>query len=339
MKLLLSLTWIALLLGVLPRAFGAELINGAGATFPEPLYSKWFSEFQKVEKEIRINYQPIGSGGGIQQFLRDTVDFGATDAPMTNEELAKASRPVLHLPTVLGAVVVTYNLPGVSAKLQLTGELIAEIYLGKITDWSDAKVKALNPKLNLPKQPILVVRRSDGSGTTGIFTDYLAKVSAPWKNSVGAGKAVSWPVGLGGKGNEGVASLVKQTPGAIGYVELVYAKTSGLPYAAIQNKAGKFVEASIQGVTAAAAGSLKMMPADFRVSITNAEGAGSYPISGFTYLLVYQTMKGEKGKGLVKFLRWALRDGQTYAEPMAYAPLPGSLAKKVIAKVDGITIQ
>lgn len=320
-------------------AHAATLINGAGATFPYPLYSKWFSEYQKVDSAVQINYQSIGSGGGIRQLLEKTVDFGASDAPMTEEQLAKSQIPVVHVPTVLGAVVLTYNLAELSAPLKLSPELVADIFLGRVKKWNDERLMALNPGVKLPDASVLVVHRSDGSGTTGIFTDYLSKVSADWKSKVGSGTAVRWPSGLGGKGNEGVAGLVKQTPGSIGYVELVYAKNNGLAYASLKNKFGAFVEPTMQAVTAAASGVLKSMPADFRVSITDAEGKGAYPISGFTYLLVYKTMPKEKGAPLVKFLKWAVKDGQRFAEPLSYAPLPKAMVSKVSAKIDEIAVQ
>lgn len=315
------------------------LINGAGATFPYPLYSKWFSDYRKVDADTQINYQSIGSGGGIRQFTEGTVDFGASDAPMTDEQLAKAKTPVLHIPTVLGAVVLTYNVPGIKQALNLDGGAVAGIFLGKITKWNDPAIAALNPGAKLPKDDILVVHRSDGSGTTGIFTDYLTKVSPEWKSKVGTGTAVNWPAGLGGKGNEGVSGLVKQTPGSIGYVELIYAKNNKLGYASIKNKAGKTVEPSSASVSTAAAGALKTMPADFRVSITDAEGDASYPISGFTYLLVSKSMPKDKGGRIVKFLKWALKEGQVSAEPLGYAPLPSALLPKVNAKVAEITLK
>jgi len=312
------------------------LINGAGATFPYPLYTKWFSEYQKIDPNIQLNYQSIGSGGGIRQFSEKTIDFGATDVPMTDEQITKAGAPVLHIPTVMGAVVLTYNLPGIAASLKLGPEVIANIFLGTIKNWNDPAIKKLNPDIPLPELAIAVVRRSDGSGTTGIFTDYLSKISPEWKAKVGQGASVNWPVGLGGKGNEGVTGLVKQTPGAIGYVELIYAENTKLSYAAIQNKAGQFVTPSMKTVSSAAAGSLKTMPDDFRISITNAEGKSSYPISGFTYLLVYKNMLGDKGVKFVKFLNWALADGQKFAEPLSYAPLPKELVSKVQNKVKTI---
>jgi phosphate transport system substrate-binding protein len=322
-------------------AQAATQINGAGATFPYPLYSKWFSEYQKISSEVQINYQSIGSGGGIRQFLDGTIDFGATDAPMTDEQLSKAKSPVLHIPTVLGAVVLTYNLPEIGAKLQLASDVVAEIFLGKITKWNDPKIAAANPGLKLPDTAILVAHRSDGSGTTNIFVDFLSKVSPEWKQKVGVGTAVNWPTGLGGKGNEGVTGLIKQTPGAIGYVELIYAESNKLPVVTLKNKAGAWVQPSVKTVTAAAEGSLKTIPDDMRVSITNAEGKDSYPVAGFTYLLVGQDLKaqGAKGESFVKFLKWAVGDGQKMAEPLAYAPLPKSLIKKVEAKIASIQTQ
>jgi phosphate transport system substrate-binding protein len=308
-------------------------INGAGASFPYPLYTKWFDAYQKTNKDVQINYQSIGSGGGIKQILEKTVDFGASDAPMSDEQLKKAASPLLHIPTVLGAVVVIYNVPGV-ADLKLSGEVIADIFLGKITKWDDSRIKSLNPTEKSLTGDILVTHRADGSGTTNIFTDFLAKVSPQWKEKVGVGTQVNWPVGTGGKGNEGVAGSVKQMTKSIGYVELIYAETNKLAYASIKNASGEFLKASLKSVTAAAASSLKSIPEDFRVSITNATGKGSYPISGFTYLLVYQTAQdADKGGKLVKFLKWALSDGQPYAEKLFYSPLPASLAKKVEAKI------
>jgi phosphate transport system substrate-binding protein len=318
---------------------GAALINGAGATFPYPLYSKWFSEYQKVDADTRINYQSIGSGGGIRQFQEKTVDFGATDSPMTDEQLAKTDSKVLHVPTVLGAVVVTYNLPELNGSLKLTSDVVADLFLGNIKKWNDPRLAALNPGNKLPETDVFVVHRSDGSGTTGIFTDYLAKVSPDWSKAVGKGTAVNWPTGLGGKGNEGVTGLVKQTPGAVGYVELIYAESNKLPYADIRNQKGEFVTPSMKSVTAAAAGAVKAMPEDFRISITDADGKGAYPISGFTYLLIRKELPKDKGGKLVKFLQWALKDGQKHAEPLHYAPLPPSLVKKVEAKVKEIQLQ
>ena len=317
------------------------LINGAGATFPYPLYSKWFSEYQTVDPTVQINYQSIGSGGGIRQLLDKTVDFGASDAPMKNEELAKSEVPVLHIPTVLGAVVLSYHLPEIQELLQLSPDVIADIFLGKIKEWNDPRIQALNPSIKFPeKLPIIVVQRSDGSGTTAVFTDYLSKVSEEWRNKVGADKSVSWLTGVGGKGNEGVAGQIKQTPGAIGYLELVYAEQNKLPAAAVQNAAGAFVKASPASVSAAASAFADSMPVDFRISITNPlNNAAAYPISSFTYLLVYQKMASDKGKKLVDFLNWAMEKGQSFAEPLSYAPLPSSLVPTVKEKIASVQVQ
>jgi phosphate transport system substrate-binding protein len=314
-------------------------ISGAGATFPYPLYTKWFSEFGKVDTDAQIAYQSLGSGAGIRQLQEKTVDFGATDSPMTDEQLAKSTSPIVHIPTVLGAVVVTYNLPGLEKGLKLTGAVIAELFLGTITKWNDPKIAALNPGKKLPDVAVLSVHRSDGSGTTGIFTDYLSKVSPEWKSAVGQGSAVNWKGGLGGKGNEGVTGIVKQTPGAIAYVELIYAENNGLPYAAVENSAKKFVLPEVKSVSAAAAGAMKSMPADFRLSITNSDGKDAYPISGFTYLLVYSNLPKEKGTKLVHFLKWAMGDGQKYAAPLHYAPLPKELVKKVEAAIAKLKVE
>lgn len=312
----------------------ATLINGAGATFPYPLYSKWFSEYQKKNSDVRINYLSIGSGGGIRGLLDKTVDFGASDAPMTDEQLAKAGAPIIHVPTALGAVAVTYNLPGVEKGLKLSSDVLANIFLGKITKWNDERIIKLNPKVNLPASDILVARRSDGSGTSAIFTEYLSKVSHDWKEKVGAGTSVQWPVGLGDKGNEGVAGRIKQTPGSIGYVELVFALNNNLSYAALKNKAGAFVMPDLNAITAAATSALKKMPEDFRVSITDAEGKKAYPISGFTYLLFYTTMAdAEKAAKLKRFLGWALNEGQALSGPLHYAALPKDLVKKIENKL------
>lgn len=312
---------------------GSTLINGAGATFPYPLYSKWFSEYHKANPDTEINYQSIGSGGGIRQFTDKTIDFGASDAPMSDEQMAKVGQPVLHIPTCLGAVAVTFNVPGVEKGLKLSGDIVADIFLGKIKKWEDARITSLNPGVKLSGD-IMVVHRSDGSGTSSVFTDYLTKVSPDFKAKVGQGTAVKWPVGLGGKGNEGVSGLVKQTPGSIGYIEFVYAIQNKLAYASLKNKAGSFVEPSTDAVTAAAQGALKAMPADFRVSITDPEGKTSYPISSFTYLLIHKTQAdADKGSKLVKFLKWAMKDGQSMATALHYAPLPKELLKKVDATI------
>ena len=313
------------------------LMNGAGATFPYPIYSKWFDEYTRVDPEVRFNYQSIGSGGGIRQITERTVDFGASDGPMTDEQLKKAPGELLHIPTVLGAVVPTYNLPG-APRLRFTGEVLADIFLGKITSWSDDRIKALNPSASLPNQPIVVVHRSDGSGTTYIWVDFLSKVSPEWEKKVGRGTSVSWPVGLGGKGNEGVAGQVKNAPGSLGYVELAYAVTNKLPAGAVKNQAGKFVDATIESTTAAAAGAAKSMPADFRVSLTNAPGDDAYPIASFTWLLVYRDQANEaKGKALVKFLWWAVHEGQKYPGALLYAPLPAPVVSLIEARIKQIT--
>ena len=319
--------WLAgvlALAAVLPvRA--ALLINGAGATFPYPLYSKWFDDFHKRNPDTQINYQSIGSGGGIRQILEGTIDFGATDGPMSDEQLKSAPVPILHLPTALGAVVPTFNLPGVE-HLRFTPEAIAGIFLGTITHWNDPALTKENPGVALPAAAIVPMHRSDGSGTTYIFTDYLAKVSPEWQQRVGRGTSVNWPVGLGGKGNEGVAGLVKQTPNAIGYVELIYAVQNKLPYGDVRNRSGKFVQATLASVTAAAAAAAEKMPEDFRVSITDPAGADAYPIASFTWLLVPARIKdAEKGAAIKKFLAWMLADGQQLTAPLNYAPLPASV--------------
>ena len=306
---------------------------GAGATFPYPMYSKWFSDYNKLHPEVQINSQSIGSGGGIRQLLAGTVDFGASDGPMTDEQLGQAKVKVLHIPTVLGADVPAYNVPGVSGEIKFTPEALANIFLGKITTWNDPAIAKANPGVNLPSQPIIVVHRSDGSGTTYIFTDYLSKVSKDWETTVGKGTSVKWPIGLGGKGNEGVAGQIRQLQGSIGYVELIYAVQNNISYGSVRNAAGTFVKASLDGVTEAAA-SVKAMPADFRVSITNAPGKTAYPISSFTWLLIPVQAKDPKnGKILVDFLNWMVTDGQKTTSQLAYAPLPDSVAQKVRAAI------
>lgn len=307
----------------------AAQINGAGATFPFPIYSKWFAEYNTRKPGVRINYQSIGSGGGIRQLTNRTVFFGATDGPMTDEQLKAAPDAVLHFPTVLGGVVPIYNLPGLSGELRFTGPLLADIYLGKIKKWNDAAIAAANPGVSLPATDITVVHRSDGSGTTFIFVDFLSKVSPAFKSAVGAATSVNWPVGVGGKGNEGVAGLVSQTPGSIGYVELIFASHNKIAFGAVQNAAGEFVKASVESVTAAAAEAATNMPADFRVSITNAAGKGVYPISSFTWLLLYENPTDKvSGKAMVDFLTWALTDGQQYCAELGYAPLPASVVER-----------
>ncbi len=305
------------------------LVNGAGATFPYPIYSKWFDEYHKLHPNLQINYQSIGSGGGIRQLLAGTVDFGASDGPMSDEQLAQAKMKVLHFPTVLGAGVPTYNIPGVTQELKFTPEALAGIFLGTITKWNNAAIAGANPGVNLLGNDIVVVHRSDGSGTTYIWTDYLSKVSEEWKTKVGKGTSVNWPVGLGGKGNEGVAGLVKQTPNSIGYVELIYAIQNNLPYGRVRNAAGSFVKADLASVPAAAAGVAKSMPDDFRVSITNPPGKTAYPIASFTWLLVPARIQdAKKREVIIGFLRWMLKDGQKYAEPLAYAQLPKEVIEK-----------
>jgi phosphate transport system substrate-binding protein len=314
---------------------GSVDLTGAGATFPYPIYSKWFSDYAS-KTGVKINYQSIGSGGGIRQLSEQTVDFGASDSPMSDDEMSKAKGgPILHIPTVLGADVVTYNLPNVSSALKLTPDVIGAIFMGTVKKWNDSRIASLNPGVSLPNQDILVVHRSDGSGTTFIFTDYLTTAVPAWK-SVGKGKEVKWPVGVGAKGNEGVAGQVKQTPGAVGYVELAYAKQNNLPIAAVRNQAGEYVAASVPAVTAAAAGAVAKLPAntDYRISIVNAPGAGAYPISSFTWILVYQHQRdATKGKKLVDFLNWALTDGEATASSLDYAPLPGAMAAQVKQRV------
>lgn len=317
------------------------LINGAGATFPYPIYSKWFDVYQSIDQTVRFNYQSIGSGGGVKQISAQTVDFGASDGPMTTEEMKNAEGgQIFHIPMVLGSVVVTYNAESVPTGLKLTSETIAEIFLGKVKTWNDPKLTADNPDVHLPATPIVVVHRSDGSGTTHIFTDYLSAANGDWKSKVGTGKSVSWPVGLGGKGNEGVSGLVKQTPGAIGYVELGYAEKNKLPYAVVKNKAGNFVQPTLESTSAAAAAKVAEMPKDFRVSIVNSGGVDAYPIAGFTWILVYKNQKNPvKGKALVNFLNWAITDGQKYAGELYYAPLPQEMIAMIQEKLKQITVK
>jgi phosphate transport system substrate-binding protein len=325
---------LVLLTGISATASAQMLINGAGATFPYPIYSKWFDEYAKVDPSVRFNYQSIGSGGGQKQILSQTVDFGASDGPMSDENLAKAPGKILHIPTVAGAVVISYNLPE-SPKLKLDGDTIAGMYLGQIKKWNDPKLTALNPGVKLHDQDIVVVHRSDGSGTTFIFTDYLSKVSSEWKSKAGTNTSVNWPTGIGGKGNEGVSGQVKQTPGAIGYVELIYAIQNKLPYADVKNSAGEFVKPTIESVTAALA--TAEIPDDFRFSMTNAPGKEAYPIAGATWLLVYQQQKDPaKGKKLVEFLKWAMAKGEGMAKSLDYAPLPETVQQRVLKRIDEI---
>jgi len=328
---------LILLAGTIGTASGQMTINGAGATFPYPIYSKWFDEYARVDPSVRFNYQSIGSGGGQKQILAQTVDFGASDGPMSDDNLAKAPGKILHIPTVAGADVVAYNLTG-SPALKLDADTVAGIFLGNVKKWNDAKITALNPGMSLPDQEIVVVHRSDGSGTTYIWTDYLSKVSAEWKQKVGTNTSVNWPTGIGGKGNEGVAGQIKQTPGALGYVELIYAIQNKMPYADVKNSAGAFAKPSIESVTAAMA--TAQIPDDFRFSMTNAPGQDSYPIAGATWLLVYEQQKDPaKGKKLVEFLKWALTKGEAMAKELSYAPLPDALRDRVLKRVDEIKIQ
>lgn len=310
-------------------AIGQTTLNAAGATFPYPIYSKWFSDYNKLHPDVQINYQSIGSGGGIRQVLAGTVDFGASDGPMTDEQLSQAKTKILHIPTVLGAVVPAYNIPGVTGEIKFTPEVLANIFLGKINSWSDPALAKVNPEIKFPNQPIIVIHRSDGSGTTFIFTDYLSKVSSEWANTVKKGTTVSWPIGLGGKGNEGVAGQIRQLQGSIGYIELIYALQNSIPFGSVKNSAGTFVKASLDGVTEAAA-SVKSMPSDFRVSITNAPGKTAYPISSFTWLLIpAQSKDAAKGKIIADFLNWMSTDGQKSTTQLSYAPLPDNVAEKV----------
>jgi len=303
-------------------------LNGAGATFPYPMYSKWFSEYHKLHPDIQINYQSIGSGGGIRQVIAGTVDFGASDGPMTDDQLKEAKQKILHLPTVLGADVPAYNIPGVTGELKFTPEALAGIFMGKVTKWNDKAIAGVNQGITLPDKEIIVVHRSDGSGTTYIWTDYLSKISSEWQSTAGKGTSVKWPIGLGGKGNEGVAGMVRQLPGSIGYVELIYAVQNNIPYGSVKNAAGNFVKASLESVTAAAASSPKMPP-DFRVSITNAPGKDAYPISSFTWLLIPEQSKdAAKGKILNDFLNWMVTDGQKMTAALSYAPLPEAVVQK-----------
>jgi phosphate transport system substrate-binding protein len=317
---------LALLVAVGTPAW-AQNINAAGATFPYPIYSKWFDEYHKMHPMVQINYQSIGSGGGITQLIAKTVDFGASDGPMSDEQLNQAGFKILHFPTVLGGAVPSYNITGVGSDLKFTPEALAGIYLGKITKWNDPAIASANPGVKLPADDIVVVHRADGSGTTFIWSDYLSKVSDEWKTKVGKGTSINWPVGLGGKGNEGVAGLIKQTPDSIGYIELIYAVQNNLPYGLVKNAAGVFVKASLEGVSAAAAGA--MIPDDFRVSITNAPGKAAYPISSFTWLLIPAKITDTAKRDAIKgFLAWMITSGQQFCEPLAYAKLP----KEVVAK-------
>ena len=316
---------------------GSLLINGAGATFPYPIYSKWFNEYHKLHPNLKINYQSIGSGGGIRQLLAGTVDFGASDMPMTDQMLAQTNKKILHFPTVLGADVPTYNLPGLKAQLHFTPQTLAELFLGNIKNWNDPRLAPANPGVNLPKHEIVIVHRSDGSGTTFVWTDYLSKISPDWKSKVGASTSVNWPIGLGAKGNEGVSGLVQQTPYSLGYVELSYALQNQLPYGIVRNASGHFVKPDLSSVTAAAAGAAANMPADFRVSITNAPGANSYPISSFTWMLIPARLPDAAKRDAIEgFLHWMLTDGQTMVESLDYAPLPPQVQSKELGQISEI---
>lgn len=325
------------IVGLSSLAASAQNINGAGATFPYPIYSRWFSEFAKVDPNVHINYQSIGSGGGIRQVSEGTVDFGATDGPMSDEQIKAAKVKTMHIPTVLGAVVPVYNLPGLNKELNFSPDVISDIYLGKITKWNDPRLAKDNPGVNLPGDAILPVYRSDGSGTTYIFTDFLSKVSSEWAQKVGKNTSVKWPTGIGQKGNEGVAGMVRQSPHSFGYVELIYAAQNKMPYGAVRNSSGKFVKASTEGVTEAAAAAAKNMPADFRVSITNASGANSYPISSFTWLLIpTHSTDASKAKALRDFMTWMLEHGEAEAAGMTYAPLPQAVQEAVRKSIQTI---
>ncbi len=311
--------------GSAPAAGGATSLTGAGATFPAPLYTRWFDAYEK-KTGVQINYQSVGSGAGIKQLVNKTVDFGASDAPLGSKDIAGLPAPIATIPTVGGAVVLAYNLPGAPAGLKMTGSAIADIFLGKIKKWNDPAIAGINPGVTLPPTSIVVAHRSDGSGTTNIFTNYLAAVSPAWKSQIGAGKSVDWPVGIGGKGNDGVASSVKRAPGGLGYVELAYAKQNKLPYASVKNLAGEFVSPDVAGVTAAAEGAMSAVQKDITAPIANAAGAKSYPISGFTYIMVYKTSPNpQKGEAVKAFLKWAMTEGQAAAAEQDYAPLPSAV--------------
>lgn len=338
MKRLLGSTLLLMLLATI--ALAETKLTGAGATFPYPIYSKWFDEYHKQHPDVEINYQSKGSGAGIRQLTEGTVDFGASDGPMTDDQLKaakdKRGTDIIHIPTVLGAVVPAYNLPGVKGEVKFSGESLAGIYLGKITNWNDSVIARDNPGLKLPDKQIIVVHRAEGSGTTYIFTDYLSKISEEWKNRVGKATSVQWPAGLGQQGNEAVANTVKQMEGAIGYVELIYALQNNIAYGPVKNAAGKYVKASLESTTAAAA-SMKDMPDDFRVSITNAPGDGAYPIASFTWLLVpLKWSDATKEKATIDFLNWMLDSGEKMTNALFYAPLPKNVAAKVKAKIKEI---
>lgn len=329
LKRIMTIIAVVVSMATVALAAGPVLINGAGATFPYPIYSKWFNVYSKINTNVQFNYQSIGSGGGIKQITAKTVDFGASDGPMTQDQLTQAPGRIYHIPMVMGAVVVTYNVEGIKKGLKLTPDVIADIFLGKITKWNDARIASANSGVNLPEEDIIVAHRSDGSGTSYIFTDYLSSVSPEWKGKVGKGTSVNWPVGLGGKGNEGVAGVIKQTPGSIGYVELAYAEKNDLAYADIENKSGNFIKPSLESTSKAAEG--VTMPEDFRVSLVNSSNPDAYSIAGFTWLLIYKDMDDPvKGKAIVDFIKWAVHDGQQYTKELLYAPLP----EEVVALID-----
>jgi phosphate transport system substrate-binding protein len=341
MKKISGLLVAGLVLAAAVWAQGALSINGAGATFPYPMYSKWFDEYHKKDANLQINYQSIGSGGGIKQVTEGTVDFGASDGPMNDEQLKafqdKHGFGILHFPTVLGADVPSYNIPGVTGELSFTQEAISGIFLGKITKWDDPAIASANKGVKLPANDIVVVHRSDGSGTTYIWTDYLSKISEEWKNKVGKGTSVNWPVGLGGKGNEGVAGLVKTTPNSFGYIELIYAIQNNMPYGRVKNSSGAFIKADLASVTAAAAAAAKNMPDDFRVSITDPPGKTAYPVASFTWLLIPAKFSEPSKRDAIKgFVKWMLADGQNYTEALSYAKLPKEVVAKEIKALDGI---
>jgi phosphate transport system substrate-binding protein len=325
-------------LAIAATAFAAPLlINGAGASFPYPIYTKWFDVYQQSNAGVQFNYQSIGSGGGIKQITAQTVDFGASDGPMTDKQLSEAPGRLFHIPTVMGAVVVTYNIEGVAKGLKLSPGVLAGIFLGSIDKWNDKLIVAENPGLRLPDMPIVVVHRSDGSGTTFIFVNYLNSISMDWQLKIGKGTSVNWPVGLGGKGNEGVTGLVKQTPGSIGYVELSYAVKNNLAYAFLKNKSGNFIEPTLESTSKAAEG--MEIPSDFRVSIVNSPNPQAYPIAGFTWLLIYKNMDNKiKAKAIVDFIRWAVHDGQKYAPELFYAPLPASVVEMIDKKLGDVKV-
>ena len=327
-------------LGLAAPASAQVALNGAGATFPNIIYQNWMLTYNQAHPDVKLNYQSIGSGGGIRQFSDGTVDFGGTDAPMTDSAIAAIQGNVLHIPTVMGAVVVAYNLPGLSQPVRLTADVVADIFLGKITSWSDARITSINSGLTLPSQDIIVVHRSDGSGTSFVFTDYLSKVSSDWQQKVGRGTSVNWPVGLGGRGNEGVSATVNQTPGAIGYVELAYAVINKIPFATLRNSSGNWISANLESVTAAAAGAMKDMGpnTDFRVSITNSPGAQAYPVASFTWFLIHKTYSdAAKARALVQFVWWAETEGQAKAPEVGYAPLPPQMRPWIQARLKAIT--